>query len=129
MLDLIVKNYSKFRNICMNERRQIIINDFIEPSINDNPEKIKEYLSYIVSEKLKDQYETVFFNINIWNFYIFNRFQFEFLTFLEMKLYESALNSKEILDCLIFSSNFTNKSFPLMVEKISCNFDKIQKYI
>ena len=126
MLDLIAKNYSKFRSICMNERRQIIINDFIEPSINDNPEKIKEYLSYIVSEKLKDQYETVFFNINIWNFYIFNRFRFEFLTFLEMKLYESALNSKEILDCLLFSSNFTNKSFPLMVEKISCNFDKIQ---
>jgi hypothetical protein len=52
MLDLIVKNYSKFRSICMNERRQIIINDFIEPSINDNPEKIKEYLSYITYEIL-----------------------------------------------------------------------------
>ena len=126
MLDLIVKNYDKFRSICMNERRQIIINDFIEPSINDNPEKIKECLSFIVSQKLKDLYETVFFNINIWNFYIFNHYQFEFLSFLEMKLYESALNSKEILDCLIFSSNFVNKSFQYMVEKILYNFDKIQ---
>ena len=126
MLDLIVKNYDKLRSICMNERRQIMINDFIEPSINDNPEKIKEYLSYIVSEKLKDRYETIFFNINIWNFYIFNHFQFEFLSFLEMKLYEAALNSKEIFDCLLFSSNFVNKSFAYMLEKVLYNFDKIQ---
>ena len=126
MLDLIVKNYDKLRSICMNERRQIMINDFIEPSVNDNPEKIKEYLSYIVSEKLKDRYETIFFNINIWNFYIFNHFQFEFLSFLEMKLYEAALNSKEIFDCLLFSSNFVNKSFAYMLEKVLYNFDKIQ---
>ena len=103
-----------------------MINDFIEPSVNDNPEKIKEYLSYIVSEKLKDRYETIFFNINIWNFYIFNHFQFEFLSFLEMKLYEAALNSKEIFDCLLFSSNFVNKSFAYMLEKVLYNFDKIQ---
>ena len=126
MLDLIVKNYDKLRSICMNERRQIMINDFIEPSVNDNPEKIKEYLSYIVSEKLKDRYETIFFNISIWNFYIFNHFQFEFLSFLEMKLYEAALNSKEIFDCLLFSSNFVNKSFAYMLEKVLYNFDKIQ---
>lgn len=126
MLDLIVKNYDKLRSICMNERRQIIINDFIEPSVNDNPEKIKEYLSYIVSEKLKDRYETIFFNINFWNFYIFNHFQFEFLSFLEMKLYEAALNSNEIFDCLLFSSNFVNKSFAFMLEKVLYNFDKIQ---
>lgn len=126
MLDLIVKNYDKLRSICMDERRQIMINDFIEPSVNDNPEKIKEYLSYIVSEKLKDRYETIFFNINIWNFYIFNHFQFEFLSFLEMKLYEAALNSKEIFDCLLFSSNFVNKSFAYMLEKVLYNFDKIQ---
>ena len=125
-LDLIVKHYAKIRSLCMNERKQIVINDFIKPSVNDNPDKIKEYLSYIVSEKLKDQYQTVFFNIDIWNFYIFNHYENEFLSFLEMKLYESALNSKEILDCLTFSMNFTNKNFFYMIEKILFNFDKIQ---
>jgi hypothetical protein len=110
----------------MNERKQIKIKNFIEPSINDNPEKIKEYFSFIVSEKLKDQYETIFFDINIWNFYIFNHYPNEFLSFLEITLYNSALNSKEITDCLTFSSNYVNKSFFYMVEKILYNFDKIQ---
>ena len=43
-----------------------------------------------------------------------------------MKLYEAALNSKEIFDCLLFSSNFVNKSFAYMLEKVLYNFDKIQ---
>ena len=129
MLDLIIKNYTKFRIICMNQRKQIMIKNFIEQSVNDNLEKIKEYLSFIVSEKLKDQYETVCFDINIWNFYIFNHYSFEFLSFLEMKLYESALTTKDISYCLTFSSNFINKSFQFMLEKILFNFDKIQSII
>ena len=126
ILYLIVKNYDKFRSICINERKLIIINQFIEPSVNDNPDKIKEYLSYIVSEKLKDQYETISFDINIWIFYISNHYKSEFLTFIEMKLYESALNSKDIIDCLFFSSNFKKKSFICMLETVLYNFDKIQ---
>jgi cell division protein FtsB len=81
-------------------------------------------LSFIVSQKLKDQYETIYFSIDIWNYYIFNHFQLDFLTFLEKKLYEQALNTKELLDCLTYSSHFRSRSFLSMLEIINFNFDK-----
>ena len=127
MLKICVKNYNKIREICMNEKKQIIMNDLIINNVNDNQEKIKEYLNFICFEKIKDQYETINFDINIWKFYVSNKCNYEFLSFLENKLYESSLNSKEIFDCLDFSSNFRNKSFVPMLEIIFNNIDKIQQ--
>ena len=125
MLKIIVNNYDRIKEICMNERKQIIMNDLITTNVNDNQEKIKEYLTYISDEKTKDQYETINFNINIWKFYVLNKCNYEFLSFIETKLYDSSLNSKEIMDYFDFSSNFRNKSFVSMLEIILYNIDKI----
>ena len=129
MLDLLVIHYDKLRYICMNERKAIIISDFIIQNLNDNQDKIKDNLCFIISQKLKDQYETIFFHINIWNYYVFNNYNIDFLNFLENKLYESAINSKDIYDCIEFSSNFRNKSFNSLLEIILYNFDKIQNLL
>lgn len=126
MLEIIVNNYEKLKFICQGESKQIIISEYIEQKINDNPEKIKEYLTFIISQKIKDQYELVYFNINIWIYYIFNHFENEFLTFLEVKLYEGAFNSNNIFDCINYSSNFRIRKFTSMLEIILYNFDKIQ---
>ena len=124
MLEIINNHYEKFKYLCSKEKKQIIMTEFITQNNNEDPEKIKEYYSFIVSQKLKDQYETIYFSIDIWNYYIFNHFQLDFLTFLEKKLYEQALNTKELLDCLTYSSHFRSRSFLSMLEIINFNFDK-----
>ena len=126
MLELIVTNYDKLREICMNEQKHIIISNYIEQNKNNDIEKIKENLNFIISQKLKDQYETILFDVNIWNYYIFNQFNMDFLTYLEKKLYEGSINSKDIDDCLQYSSNFRSKNFLSMLQIINFNFNIIQ---
>jgi FtsZ-binding cell division protein ZapB len=113
----------------MKEKKSINISDFIVQNLNDNKDKLKECLNFIISEKLKDQYETILFHINIWNYYVFNKYQLDFLTFLEINLYKQAINSKDIYDCIEFSSNFRSKSFSSLLEIIKYNFDKIQNIL
>ena len=125
MIEIIKNHYKKLKDLCTKESKQIIMTDFITQNNNDDTEKIKEYYSFIVSRKLKDQYETILFSIDIWNYYIFNKFQFEFLTFLENKLYEQSLNTKELLDCLIYSSHFRRRSLLSMLKIINSNSKKI----
>ena len=125
MLEIINNHYDKLKYLCVKEKKQIIMNEFIKQKIKDDPEKIKGYFSFIVSRKLKDNYETILFNIEIWNYYVFNHFHVDFLTFLEKKLYEQAVNVKELLDCLTYSSHFRNRSFLSMLEIINFNFDKL----
>ena len=129
MLDLLIINYDKIRFICMKEKKSINISDFIVQNLNDNKDKLKECLNFIISEKLKDQYETILFHINIWNYYVFNKYQLDFLTFLEINLYKQAINSKDICDCIEFSSNFRSKSFSSLLEIIKYNFDQIQNIL
>ena len=126
LLKIMVDNYDKLKSICMTETKQIIINDFIVQNVNDNQEKIKEYYTQIASRKIKDSYETIFFDINIWKFYILNHCPFEFLSYIEKKIYESSLFSRDIFDCLSFSADLRNKSFIPMLEIILNHLDKIQ---
>ena len=126
LLKIMVDNYDKLKSICMTENKQIIINDFIVQNVNDNQEKIKEYYTQIASRKIKDSYETIFFDINIWKFYILNHCPFEFLSYIEKKIYESSLFSRDIFDCLSFSADLRNKSFIPMLEIILNHLDKIQ---
>ena len=126
LLSLISANYEKIKNICLNERKSIIIGDYITQTLNDDIEKIKENYNFIVSQKLKDRYETIFFNIQIWNFYVFNNYKPEFLNYLESKLYEQAIYSKDIFDCMDFSSHYRSKNFISFLEILLFNFDRIQ---
>lgn len=68
----------------------------------------------------------IFFHIDIWNYYAFNNYQNDFLIFLEGKLYEQALNLKDVYDCMTFSSNFRKKIFLSMLEIIIYHFDKFK---
>ena len=129
MLELIVNNYDKFKDICKGEKKRIDINEYIQQNLKDDVEKIKNYLSLIVSEKLKENYEVIYFNVNIWIYYINNKFQNEFLIFLEKNFYENIINSKDIFDCLEFSSILKKKNFISVLEIIIKNFDKIQKIL
>ena len=126
MLGLISANYDKIKNICLNERKSIIIGDYITQTLNDDIEKVKEYYDFIVSRKLSDRYEAIFFNSNIWNFYIFNNYKPEFLNYLESKLYEQSIYAKDIFDCMDFSSNYRSKIFISLLEIILFHFDRIQ---
>ena len=126
MLSLISANYDKIKNICLNERKSIMIGDFITPTLNDDIEKIKEYYNFIVSRKLSDRYEAIFFSPNIWNFYVFNHYKPEFLNYLESKLFEQSIYAKDIIDCVDYSSNYRGKIFNSLLEIILFHFDRIQ---
>ena len=126
-LEIIINSYDKICEVCRIGKNHININDFITQTKNDDFNKLKEQLTYITSKKLSDKYETVHFNIEIWLYYIKNNFDQEFLTFLQMKLFESAFYYEDICHFLLYSSTFKNKDFENLLEIINTNFEIINK--
>ena len=129
MLELFVKNYDKIEAICIAEKKYINIISYIQPNGTDNIEGIKQNLNYIIARKMKANYETLYFKIDIWLFYINNGFNKEFLLYLEKKLFEGALYYDDILDCLTYASTLRNKTFATVLEMIINNFEKIHIFI
>ncbi len=129
MLELFVKNYDKIEAICIAEKKYINIISYIQPNGTDNIEGIKQNLNYIIARKMKANYETLYFKIDIWLFYINNAFNNEFLLYLEKKLFEGALYYDDILDCLTYASTLRNKTFATVLEMIINNFEKIHIFI
>ena len=129
MLELFVKNYDKIEAICIAEKKYINIISYIQPNGTDNIEGIKQNLNYIIARKMKANYETLYFKIDIWLFYINNGFNNEFLLYLEKKLFEGALYYDDILDCLTYASTLRNKTFATVLEMIINNFEKIHIFI
>ena len=129
MLELFVKNYDKIEAICIAEKKYINIITYIQPNGTDNIEGIKQNLNYIIARKMKANYETLYFKIDIWLFYINNGFNNEFLLYLEKKLFEGALYYDDILDCLTYASTLRNKTFATVLEMIINNFEKIHIFI
>jgi hypothetical protein len=125
-LELVVTNYDKIKEITKNTKLPLYVKDFVVQNKNNDIEKMKEHLNFILPNKLKDQFEIVLFDVNLWNFYIFNQFNMNFLTYLEKQLYATAICHKDIGDCLEYSSNLRNKSFISMLEIINYNFQVIQ---
>ena len=129
MLELFVKNYDKIEAICIAEKKYINIISYIQPNGTDNIEGIKQNLNYIIARKMKANYETLYFKIDIWLFYINNGFNNEFLLYLEKKLFEGALYYDDIFDCLTYASTLRNKTFATVLEMIINNFEKIHIFI
>ena len=125
MLELFVKNYDKIEAICIAEKKYINIISYIQPNGTDNIEGIKQNLNYIIARKMKANYETLYFKIDIWLFYINNGFNKEFLLYLEKKLFEGALYYDDILDCLTYATTLRNYQFAPFLEVIINNFEKI----
>ena len=127
VLEIIINNYEKICEICRPNNNYININDFIIQTNGDDYNKLKEQLTCITSKKINDKYETVYFTIEIWLYYIQNNFDQEFLKFLQMKLFEAAFNYRDICNCLLYSSTFKNKDFACLLEIINNNFEIIYK--
>ena len=129
MLELFVKNYDKLEAICIAEKKYVNAINYIQPNGIDNIEGIKQNLNFIIARKLKANYETLYFKIDIWLFYINNGFNKEFLLYLEKKLFEGALYYDDILDCLTYASKLRNYEFVSVLEMIMNNFEKIHLFV
>ena len=74
-----------------------------------------EYLTFIFFQKKNDNLEIIYFDVNIWEFYIENKYPMVFLTFIENKLYESSINYNDLNNALLFSKKLNNwKIIPLL---------------
>lgn len=125
MMKLFVKNYDKLENICKNEKRFINALGYFEPNLNDNLDSIKNNLDFIVSRRLKSNYEIINFPIKIWLFYINDVFSKENILHIEKKLLEQASHFDNIIDCLTFASTLRQKKFIELLRFVIENFEKI----
>ena len=125
MLQIFAKNYDKLEITCRNEKKSIDAFSYIQPDSSDNIEAIQQNLNYIIARKLKVNYQTIFFKIDIWLFYILNQFNNEFLLYLENKLFEGVLFLEDIIDCLTYATTLREKTFNKLLEVIINNFEKI----
>ncbi len=129
MLDLFVKNYDRLEAICINEKKCINATDYLQPNGSDNIDIIKEKLDCIISNKLKSNFPTLYFKIDIWLFYIVNDFNEEFQLYLEDKLFLGALSFEDICDCLTYGSIQKKRKFSSIIKLIIQNFEKIYTII
>ena len=128
MLELFVKNYDRIEFICKNEKKYINAQDYITPNVSDNIDAIKVNFDYIVSRKIKSNFESIYFKIDLWLFYILNDFNQEFLLYMEKKLFEGVIYYDDIIDCLTYGANQRHKTFSLVLKFIIENFDKINDF-
>ena len=128
MMKLFLNNYQKLQDICQKEKKQINASSFLEPSLDDDPDAIKENLDAIISRQLKSNFETIYFPISIWLFYVNNGFNTEFLFYIESKLLQLASVFDEIIDCLTYASTLRNKQIVGLLKFIIENFEKINYF-
>ena len=121
------ENYTKINEICLANNKNIEINKYIEQSEKDYYSKIMEYLEFILNQKKEKKFEAIYFDINLFIFYINKNFNFKFLSFIESKLFEVLISSKDIKDALKYSSILNNKNFTIILEIIIKNIEKIKE--
>ena len=107
--------------------RFINAEEYIIPNVNDNIDAFRKNLEFIDSRKIKSNFQTIYIKNNIWNFYIFNNFNQEFISYLGQKLLEGALSYEDIIDCINFSANQRHKKVSLVLKFLIDNFEKIYK--
>ena len=123
ILFVIKENYDKINEICFKNKKAILINNYIKQNDNDNLSKIQECLDFILNKKKENKFEAIYFDINIFLYFINNKSEFEFLSFIESKLFEVLISFKDIEDTLIYSSNLKKKEFIPILEIIIKNID------
>ena len=129
MLELFVKNYDKLETICANEKKYINAIDYISPNGTDNADAIMKNFDYIIDRKIKSNFETIHFKIDLWLFYINNNFNQEFQLFIEKKLFEGAFYYEDIIDCINYGTYQKHKKFSLVLNLFINNFEKINYFI
>ena len=129
MLELFTKNYERLETICKNENKCIAASDYLEPSPSDNLDFIKEKFEFIIDNKIKSNFQTLYFKIDLWLYYIVNDFNEEFQLFLEDKLFKGALCYEDICDCLTYGSAQKKRKFSSFIKLIIQNFKKIDSLV
>jgi len=125
ILTLIINNYDKINNICLQEKKKIEIVHYVEQKTTDDLEIIKENIEFLLTKKKENNYKSISFSIDMFLFYIKNETNNEFLSFLEDELYENSINFEDIQNYLIFSSAKKNKRFIPILELLINKYDKI----
>ena len=127
LLLVIRENYDKIYEICLKEKKVIEINSYIKQDDKDELSKIQEYLDFIFNKKKENNFEAIYFDINIFLYFIKQNSEFEFLSFIESKLFEVLITFEDIEDALIYSSTFKNKHFIPILKIIIKNIYKIKQ--
>ena len=128
MMKLFLNNYKKLEDICKKEKKLINASNFLEPNLNDDPDVIKANLDSIISRQFQSNFQTIYFPINIWLFYINNGFNTEFLLYIESKLLQLTSSFDNIIDCLTYASTLRNKQIIELLKFIIDNFELINYY-
>ena len=123
MLEIICKNYGKINDICFREKKRVNIKDYISQSTDDNLNKIQEFFNIIFTNKKQLKYNSISFSIDILYFFIDRNYNSSFITFLENKLLETCISSKDLNEYLLFSSKNRNKDIILTLQLVINNFE------
>ena len=123
MLEIICKNYGKINDICFREKKRVNIKDYTNQSADDNLNKIQEFFNIIFTNKKQLQYQSISFSIDILYFFIDRNYNSSFISFLENKLLETCISSKDLKEYLLFSSKNRNKDIILTLQLVINNFE------
>ena len=126
ILLIIIKNYAQIHKLCMENNQVFLVNDFIKQRIDDDLGQVQQSLITIGQNKLSFGYNSIAFRYEMWDMYLIEGRNPDFLEFLKSHLIQTALNTKEINDALTYLIRFTHKNMNVMLELFVKNYDKIE---
>ena len=126
ILLIVIKNYDQIHKICIENNQVFLINDYIRQRPDDDLGQVQQSLITLGQNKLKYGYSSISFRYEMWDMYLTQGRNPEFLEFLKEHLIQTALNTKEINDALDYLIRFTHKNMNAMLELFVKNYDKIE---
>ena len=127
ILSSIYDNLDKIIEICLKEKKQINLKNYIKLSDEEYSQKFNVYLNLILTKKKENKFEIIKLDIDILMFFIRKKYPLEFLKFLESKLFECIINYKDIEDSLLFACKLENREFVPILQLIANNYKTIVK--
>ena len=128
ILSSIYDNFDKIIEICLKEKKQVNLKNYIKLGDEEYSQKFDVYLNLILTKKKENKFEIIKLDIDILMFFIRKNYPLEFLKFLELKLFECLINYKDIEDSLLFSSKLENRDFVPILQLIANNYKTIVKF-
>ena len=122
ILTIVHQNYAQINKICVNENNSLQINDFIVQKYEDDLTKVQENLINLGQLKLDNGYKVITFNINMWDVYLENGKNQDFLEFLKSNLIQTSLYLVEIIEALNYIIKYTRKNMTSMLELFTKNY-------
>ena len=129
ILICVSNNYDKINNICFKEKKLVKLNDYFiqDKSNKDELLTIQNCLNLIITKKKENNYEPVKIDISSYIYFIYNKYNQEFLHFMENNLLDNIIKFEDIEDALLFSSQLRYKQFIPLLEIIINRIESISK--